>query len=371
MRRLDRYVFKEMFVPFLAGTLIVALLFQANSYIFLAKSYSLENIPLLARVQWLVYTLPSQLKLTLPTGMALAASLSIGRMGRESEITALRAAGVSVRRLMVPVIFFGLVAGGLNYVVVDRLIPQSAKKARELTEKNAILGLSKTDKMFKANAFVQIENYAASFGATTRDPKDETLHMDDVMLIEHVGGGTSSIVVAPSGVYDAGVWTFRDAHVYRTTAYERNGAPIEALSADEFVLNQKQDLNAFFAAGSLGIGENYEEMPTADLRAAIQTARLNKSSPRRFEVELNSRFAALFACAIFAFCSAVFSVAFSRSGGFAGLLVSFMVVMAYYNAYVISLDILGRQENVPTWLAAWLPNFAFGLLGLLGLRRIE
>ena len=66
-----------------------------------------------------------------------------------------------------------------------------------------------------------------------------------------------------------------------------------------------------------------------------------------------------------------FSVAFSRSGGFAGLLVSFLVVMSYYNAYVISLDILGRQPNVPTWVAAWLPNIVFTLLGLAALRRIE
>ncbi|GEM_PF-751019 len=365
MRRLDRYVFKEMFVPFLAGTLIVALLFQANSYIFLAKSYNLENIPILARIQWLVYTLPSQLKLTLPTGMALAASLSVGRMGRESEITALRAAGVSVKRLMVPVIFFGLIAGILNYVTVDRLIPESGRKARELAQKNMILGLSKTDKTFKANAFIQIDRYAVSLGTTTRTPR-ETLMIGDILLIERAESGVKSIIAAPTGEYDGGVWSFHNAVVYAV-----QGGELLTTETKEISLNQKQDLNAFFAAGSLGIEENYEEMPTDALRVAIDTAKLQKSNPRKFEVELASRYAALVACAIFAFCSAVFSVVFSRSGGFAGLLVSFMVVMAYYNVYVVCLDVLGRQENIPTWVAAWLPNIVFTLLGLAGLRKIE
>ena len=137
--------------------------------------------------------------------------------------------------------------------------------------------------------------------------------------------------------------------------------------------NQKQELEAFFAAGSMGLGGdgNSDEMPTDALRLAIKTANLQKSSPRRYEVEIQSRYASGLACAVFAFTSAVISISFSRSGGFAGLMVSFAVVMSYYNAYVIFVTILGRQEVVPTWVAAWGPNLVFAVLGLVWLRRIE
>ena len=366
MRKLDRYVFREMFVPFFTGTIIVALLFQTNSYIYLAKEYNVENIPLLARFQWLVYTLPSQLKLTIPTGMALAASLSMGRMGRESEITALRAAGAPVRRLLWPVILFGLIAGSFNYVVVDRLIPESALKQRELFNKNALLGLARSDKTFKSNAFIQLDKYAASFGATTRQP-DDTLSIADVMLIERSGSQITSIVAAPQGTYDAGLWTFKNA-----TTYTVKGDDLLAVTMKDLKLSQQQELNAFFSAGSIGLGDgDASEMPTDALHLAVRTANLNKSSPRRYEVEIQSRYASGVACAIFAFTSAVISISFSRSGGFAGLMVSFAVVMSYYNAYVIFVNILGRQEAVPTWVAAWCPNLIFALLGLVWLRKIE
>lgn len=365
MRRLDRYVMREMLVPFIAGALIVALLFEANEYIGIAKNLNLENVPMLARVQWLVYTLPSNLKLTFPTGVALAAALSLGRMGRESEITAIRAAGAPVRRIMVPVILFGLLAGAINFYIVDRLIPECGKKSRELYAKNALLSLGASDKNFKANAFIQLDKYAATLGAVKRNPND-TLVIQDSMLIEHTGAGVASIIVSPSGEYNAGVWTFRLAHMYKV-----DGEDIVPIEAKELKIDMSTDLNALMAANASGIGADYGDMPTADLQAAILTARKEKSNPRPFEIEFHSRFAAGAACAVFAFTSAVFAVAFSRSGGFAGLLVSFGVCVLYYNAYVISMEILGRQENVPTWVAAWLPNLIFGALGLIWLRRLE
>lgn len=365
MRRLDRYVMREMLVPFIAGALIVALLFEANEYIGIAKDLNLDNVPILARVQWLVYTLPANLKLTFPTGVALASALSVGRMARESEVTAIRAAGAPVRRLMVPVVLFGLIAGILNFSIVDRLIPECGKKAREIAAKNVLLSLGASDKNFKANAFIQLGKYAATLGAVTRRP-DDTLLIQDIMLIEHTGGGVASIVVAPSGDYNAGLWTFHGAHMYRV-----DGEDIVPVGADTLRIDSRADLNALMAANTSGIGANYEEMQTPDLQAAILTARKERSNPRPFEIEFHSRFAAGAACAVFAFTSAVFAVAFARSGGFAGLLVSFGVCVLYYNAYVISMEILGRQENVPTWVAAWLPNLIFGALGLVWVRRLE
>ncbi len=365
IRRLDRYVFKEMLVPFIAGSLIVALLFETNAYIYLAKSFNVENIPLLARAQWLLYQLPSYLKLTLPTGMALSAALSIGRMARESEVTALRAAGTPVMRILRPVLFFGLLAGALNFTIVDRIIPICAKKVRELEAKNALLGLAPSDKTFKANAFIQLDRYAASLGGIRRTP-DDKLVINDAMLIERAGGNVVTIVVAPIATYDAGLWDFQRAHIYHV-----DGLDMTPVAGDEIRIDQTSDLDALFTAGTSNIGANDEEKPPDELRLAIDPPRREKGDPRRYEIELYSRSASGVACAVFAFTSAVFAVHFSRSGGFAGLLVSFSVCVLYYNAYVVSVQILGRQENVPSWFAAWLPNIAFGALGLLWLRKLE
>ena len=352
-------------MPFVAGTFIVALLFQANSYIAIAKTLNLDNVPVLARVQWLLYTLPYQLKFTFPTGIALAAALSVGRMARESEITAIRAAGAPVLRVLRPVLLFGLLAGALNYAIVDRVIPVCGQKARDLQNKNVLLSMTSTRRFFKANAFIQLDKYGASLGTVHRTADDD-LVIENVMLIERNGPHVTEIVTAPTGIYQGGLWTFRNAQTYHV-----DGMDIWPISTKELVIDWSVDLNGLFAANSADMGGGQEEMRTEELLTAIAAAKREHTDPREYEKELYSRSAAGVACAVFAFTSAVFAVAFSRSGGFAGLLVSFSVCVLYYNAYVISMEILGKNESVPSWLAAWLPNIVFLALGLVWVRRIE
>jgi lipopolysaccharide export system permease protein len=65
------------------------------------------------------------------------------------------------------------------------------------------------------------------------------------------------------------------------------------------------------------------------------------------------------------------AVNFARSGAFMGVLLSIFLVLLYYNAYVISTEILGRNSWVSPVVAAWLPNVVFLVLGLVFLRRAE
>ena len=94
MKKLDWYMLKELTVPFLIGTVAVLLMFQANQFIYLFKSVSLQNVPFSAFAQLVLYKTPYWANMTLPVGMSLAASLAMSRITRESELTAIRAANV-------------------------------------------------------------------------------------------------------------------------------------------------------------------------------------------------------------------------------------------------------------------------------------
>jgi len=65
------------------------------------------------------------------------------------------------------------------------------------------------------------------------------------------------------------------------------------------------------------------------------------------------------------------AVRFARTGTVAGVLLSIFLVFLYYNAYMVSTDVLGKLGWVAPVMAAWLPNILFLGLGLLGLRRLE
>jgi lipopolysaccharide export system permease protein len=354
-------VVRELFVPFLIGTLVVVMMFQANAYIYIAKTFNVENIPLVARFQWIMYETPSYMRMTLPVGMSLASALAMTRITRESELTALRAAGTRIMRVIMPVFVFGMVVGIANFYIVDRVVPVATHKADELERKNAYLG---SMGLMRSNAFLQIESYSASLGTVTR-LKNDVLSISNILLIDRTDADKTSVVTAKQGRYDRGVWTFTDAMLYVFSGDDL----VTAKPKGEMDLNWQVSLSQIFNQADLGF--SLEEEPTPELRRDIASARATHGDPRPAEVELYQRYAIPASCAIFALTSPIFSIFFARSGGFVGVLVSFFIVVLYYNAFVISTQILGKMESVPAWLAAWLPNILFGILGLIAIRKLE
>lgn len=360
--KLDRYVIRELFVPFLIGTLVVVMMFQANAYIYIAKTFNIENIPIAARFQWIMYQTPGYMEMTLPVGTSLACALAMTRITRESELTALRAVGTRIFRVVFPIFLFGVVVGIANFYIVDRLVPISTRKANDLERKNAYLGESA---LMKSDSFVKLNTFAASLGTIVRDPKGDSLNISDVLLIERPGPLKTTIVNAKTGHYDKGVWRF-----YNAVLFQFDGDDLLSLRpVGTFVIHQNLSLDQLFVDNQFS--SSREEEPTPELRREIQNDRRAKIDARGAEVELSTRYAVPASCAIFAVTSSVFAIWFGRSGGFVGVLVSFFVVLLYYNSFVISTQIIGKMDNVPTWLAAWLPNMIFGSIALILLRRLE
>ncbi len=165
MKKLDFYIIRELVIPFLIGTFSVVLMFQCNTYIALAKLYNLDNIPKKAVFQFILDQTPSYLNMTLPVGMSLAASLAMSRLARESELTAFRAAGARILRVIAPIAAFGCVVAVGNFYLVEMVIPPATKAANRIGYQVGILGMAPN---MKTNAILNLRQYAASFGLVER-----------------------------------------------------------------------------------------------------------------------------------------------------------------------------------------------------------
>jgi lipopolysaccharide export system permease protein len=348
-------------VPAITGTLVVVMMFQANAYIYLAKNFNVENIPLAARFQWIMFQTPGYMEMTLPVGTSLAAALCMTRLTRESELTAMRAAGTRILRVIFPVFLFGAAIGVANFYVVDRLVPIASRKANDLERKNANLGAIA---LMKSNSFLELGQFAASLGTVTKDPKSDKLKILNIVLIERTTSTHTLIVTADEGRYDNGLWNFSGG-----VSYLFDGDDVLKMTPiGGFEIHQNLNLDQLFANSNQ---TSIEEEPTPVLRKIIADDIKAKIDPKQAEVLLSERYAVPASCAVFAVTSSVFSIWLGRSGGYAGILISFFVVLLYYNAFVISTQILGKLESVPSWVAAWMPNIAFASIALVLLRRLE
>ncbi|MCW5936370.1 MAG: LptF/LptG family permease [Fimbriimonadaceae bacterium] len=348
---------RELSVPLFIGTIVIALLFVANDMIALFKTFNLESIPPLAIIQLLLFKLPQWLSMTLPVGAALGASLAISRLARESEITAMRAAGVRVLRVFLPVLVCGAVVAACNFLVVDRLVPPAAKAYTRLINEVGLLGAAP---QFRSNVVLEIDRFTASFGTVSRSDQG-TILLTEILLIERPRQGETILYWAKSGEYKDGVW-----RILAPTIYHLRGTTLTAAETKKEVpINEPIRIADLFAPPTP------DQETVASLQEAIRSRRAALQSTTALEIALQQKFAVPFSCLVFSLTGAVFAMLFARAGPFMGVLVSLGLVWLYFNLYVISGEIFGRNHWVSPMVAAWLPNLLYLFVGLILVRRLE
>ena len=357
MKLLDRYLVRELLTPLLIGTVILALLFVANDMIAIYKNFNVDSIPFTAISQLLILKLPFWLNVTLPIGTTLGVSLAVSRMSRESEITALRASGVSLFRIFRPLLLAGILMTILNFFIIEKLVPPSSKSYRKLVNE---VGLLAAIPEFRSNVSLTIGRYSASFGSIQRG-KNGLVNLNEILLMERPFPGEDRIYKSSSGTYQGGVWIVKSPVVYRIKGLNLFAAETK----DTLRIYEPIRITDLFAPPSP------DEETVASLSDAISKNRKAKQATTKYEIALQQKFSVPSACMIFAFVSAVIAFRFSKSGPFIGVMLSMCMVWLYFNLYIISGEIFGKLGLLSPVVSAWLPNVLFAAFGMLFVRRLE
>jgi lipopolysaccharide export system permease protein len=358
MKRLDRYVIREILPTFMMGVLIVVVMFQVNFYMALGKNDLTRNVPPLAILKIIFLETPGFLTMTLPISVSLATSLAMSRIARESELTALRTAGAKVLRVMWPTALFGGFIGLVNLWVIDQLAPVASKKSYELQTSAGVLSSVGT---FLTNVPLRLQNYTVSLGSVVNN-KNETLDLKDVLMVERPQSNQLTIVTASSGTYRQGVWRFKDAVTFLTST---GSTDVITSKSKEMVINQKISIPDILMPPSP------QQLGVRDLKKKIAELKQLGQYTRNLEIEYYIKYSTPSMCLIFAIVSPIFAIKFARQGGFVGVVIGMAIVMLYFNAYVICTQIIGKNPAADPLVVAWLPNILFLIAGIIGLRSLE
>ena len=357
MKKVDKYIFKELAIPMIVGTLIIALLFMANEFIAVFKNFEITHLPFVAMMQMVMYRMPEWLSLTLPSGTAIGVALAVSRLSRESEITAMRAAGMPIRRVFLPIVVVGLVVSVANFFIIEKLIPPAAREYRNVSNQASVIA---TVPAFKSDVMLRLDKFTANFGTVQRG-RDGTVLLTDILIIERPKAGDVVLYVADTGTYDDGVWTFDEPFVW----WMRGTELVASESPDQVTINER------IRIGDLFVRPAPEEETIADLRKAIERGRASKSDTTLLEIAYHVKFSLPASCFVFAVTAAAFAVSLTRAGPFVGLIASMVLVMLFYNIHIVSTQIFGPNEWLPPFLAAWLPSILYAVVAVVLLWRAE
>lgn len=128
---LDLYIFKEILSPFLVALSFFTMIFMAVAIQKMIGLFIGKGIDFFKLLDYLGYILGNTLPMTIPMACLMSGIMAAGRLSGDSEITAMRSAGISFPRIYFNFLFFGflmtLLVGYLNFY----LGPENTRKMKD------------------------------------------------------------------------------------------------------------------------------------------------------------------------------------------------------------------------------------------------
>lgn len=364
MRLSDKSLLSELIVPILIGLLAFLLMLVGNTLFQLLDRMMSEKWPVAYVARILLFNIPTVLVRTLPIAAAVGASLATSRLARDSELTALRAAGIPLRRIFAPLIAVGLALSAAGIYLFERVVPSVWEQQRDVW--SVLTNLP--ENAIETATIIPIESYVFSFahGGSKREASGQkTFVVEDATILERNGTLPPRITTATRGTYRPQLqqFTFDQVVVH---AYKENRSADYDLTAQTEEISVSLDRITGYGMPS---DEQLENLSSAQLMQRAKTERDPKSAVK-YEVARWRKLGLPLMCLPLALFAVPLAIRFARAGTFAALMLAlvivFLAVLALTGAEVAALN-----RWLPPLLAALSPAVLFTCVALLFLRKLE
>ena len=357
MKILDKYLLRS-FVNFLCFSFLIFISIMVVVDAFEKIDIFIDfKTPLDTILRFYVFSLPDIMFLILPVAMLLATILTVGQLAKTNELIAVRSAGVSLTRVLMPVFAFSLVICVAAFLLEELVVPYSSGMNREVMS-HEIRKEPRVPLEEKRN--INLLTGGGRILAIGRyDIQGK--RMENVLVEEFSSDTLRRRIDARVGEWDGKAWVFRNG-VIRT--FLKGGEQV--FQFGELRLRGLREIPSDFAKQE----KRPQEMNLLELGKYISMVRQSGGSVQKQLVEFHIKLAFPFANFIVVLIGAALSNRIRRGtvalGGGMGLTISFI----YYGFFKTG-EALGHSGVLPPVLAAWLGNIFFFILGVFLFSRSQ
>ena len=129
---LDWYVLREFLIKYSILLLVFVILFILNDVYSDISDFLEANASFRSLVVYLLYRLPGNIRFILPISMLLGSMWTMAILGKNLEVTAMRANGLSLFRCGAPILLVGLIVTGVNIYFNEALVPHAEHQAERI-----------------------------------------------------------------------------------------------------------------------------------------------------------------------------------------------------------------------------------------------
>jgi LPS export ABC transporter permease LptF/LPS export ABC transporter permease LptG len=365
MRILRRYILGEVTSHALIGTGIFTFVIFTKELGQILELVVRNSAPLPSAIQLFLLIIPGALTITLPAGVLIGVLLGLSRLAADSEITAMKACGVSLSKfLRVLAIFFvgAWVIALLNSIY---LAPQAQRALSHLQDR-----LKGSQVSFEVQPRVFYEGF----------PK-KVLYVHDVktaqgaaiwkgvFIADTTDPSAPKITLAERGILVSEGKTLLHLHLINGSSHE-----LVANEPDKYQISTFQETDMPISLPESSVSKDQPpsaigEVPTFQLPALAAT-RKNPAVARWYWIEFHRRFALPTACLVLGLVGFPLGMSAKKGGKSTGFVLTVILVFGYYFVSLLGVS-LARQGKLSAGAGVWLADFACLALGVFLIWRSE
>ncbi len=354
MHILHRYILKQFLVTLALCLLTAVALFLVIDLFERSRTFLKEGAAIYDAVSYMLYKIPLIVNLMTPIAVLISTIVSVGRLSQLSEITAMRACGISVLWLVRPLIFSGFVISIIMFIAGETVVSYSTAKVEEIYQFSIKKKLEKGD-FSQSNFWFRSANrfYNMNFyDSQDREITDLTLFEFD----KHQR--LKKRIDSPKVVWESDAVGWLMEEVVETRFLKGNEDEVSIAHFRAIPLVIPEGPSDFY-----NLQRKPETMNYRELGEYIRKLKDEGVPTTEYLVNQAAKLSFPFVNIIVILVAFPFALSSSRSGTFTlGFLAGVTIGYGYYVVHAMSIS-LGGAELIPVEVAAWSANILLGSLG--------
>ncbi|HBA82909.1 MAG TPA: hypothetical protein DCZ95_02330 [Verrucomicrobia bacterium] len=361
MKIIDKYLLRTLGTPLTYCLIGFSMIFVIFDLFDNFSDFMEANTSFLDILKYYLFLFPAIISFIVPISLLLSVLYALSTLTRSNELTAMRASGVSLYRLMVPFLTVGLSFSVAVGVINETVAPWST---------------------YWKDQFLQIQGHEgetsihAAFNIAYKNDADrriwwigefntQTFDMKNVIVTQQRLDGIDEYKIqAKEGRWLDGRWWFQELSVQN---YTLDGQP---MGAPKFELNR--ELTGYAETPRIFMAEikDPQFFSSLELWNYVRAKNLSDDRLARYMTDLHSRLAMPWTCLIVMLLGIPFGVHTGRKGAFLGIVFALSLFFGFYAMSNLCVA-LGKNQTLPPLVAGWLPNVFFFVVGSVMINRLR
>ncbi len=326
LRILTRYTLAEVAVPTLLAMLVIGFLAVSVRLNEQIRDVSLEFLTATDIVRLLVCFLPTLVTIVIPIAYMMGVLLAFGQLSQHNEITAMKAAGIPLTRVVVPVIFLGGLLSVGSFVLQDRVQPAALTRVNNLIYRE--IPLRATLDMLPTGVMHEFGDWRVY----VRDRNPETRELKNIEIYQPQNDGSVQIYAAKSArlIKKGAESSILMPHGHVIMPQEDGSAMLQIITNTALQLPPLHEEKVQGKRQTYTLAELLEHEKREAEKHASHASASGDRELKRTRWEISERFSLPLSCLAVSLLAAPLAVRGSRSGRSYSFAIGFTIFLAYY-----------------------------------------